>query len=424
MKILMLVGNEKEVGTYYRAFGWAKFLVEAGHVVTIACDGRKRFYTHSYNEAGIKILETPSFMDGRLLGTRLSGMGGWGFLSIRARHAELLGGHYDVVHSFEHYPSVVLPVYAAGYKKGTVVVSDWCDHFGEGGFRDTYDLYRMRAVYRQLGKLPRKLLDYLEKDVRRRAAAVTVISRYLFDRAVQIGVDPRKITIIRGSVDTDKVRPINKLEGRDKVGINREQHIVTFLGTGQFDVDFALSAFVTVSQQMPEARFLLLGKKTESLDRVINKFALSGKVIVTGWCAQHDLIHYLSSTDVFVLPLRDNAVNRARWPNKIGEYMAMGRPTVCSQVGDVADLVGREHIGLAVENDPLEFGTAILTLLKDGRLADDMGKRARRVAERQFDVAVQGSQIERVYRRLVSEQLASPVRQHKEQSVVSEHSST
>lgn len=97
---------------------------------------------------------------------------------------------------------------------------------------------------------------------------------------------------------------------------------------------------------------------------------------------------------------------------------------MCSQVGDVAELVGREHIGLAVENDPLEFGTAILTLLKDNRLADDMGKRARRVAERQFDVAVQGSHIERVYRRLVSEQLASSVRQHKEQSVVSEHSST
>jgi glycosyltransferase involved in cell wall biosynthesis len=421
MKILMLVGNEKEVGTYYRAFGWAKFLVEAGHVVTIACDGRERFHTHSYNEAGIKILETPSFMDGRLLGTRLCGMGGWGLLSVRARHAELLGGKYDVVHSFEHYPSVVLPVYTAGYKKRPVVLSDSCDHFGEGGFRDTYDLYRMRAVYRQLGKLPRKLLDYLEAEVKRRAAAVTVISRYLFDRAVRLGVDPKKITIIRGSVDTERIKSINKLEGREKVGISKKQRIVTFLGTGQFDADFALSAFVTVSQQMPDARFLLLGTKTESLGRVINKLSLSGRVIVTGWRPQQELIHFLSSTDVFVLPMRDNPVNQARWPNKIGEYMATGRPTVCSQVGDVAELVGREHIGLAVKNDPVGFGTAILELLKDDRLADDMGRRARRVAERQFDVAVQGSQIERVYRQLVSGRIASCVRQHKEEQVVSEH---
>jgi glycosyltransferase involved in cell wall biosynthesis len=419
MKILMLVGNEKELGTYYRALGWATFLVGAGHVVTIACDGRKRFETHSYREDGIKILETPSFMDGRLLGMRITGIGGWGFLSIRSRRAELLGGNYDIVHSFEHYPSVVLPVYAAGYKK--VFLSDWCDHFGEGGFRDTYDLYRMRALYRRLGKLPRKLVDYLEKDVRRRASAVTVISRYLLDRAVQFGIDPGKITIIRGSVDTAKVKPIDKCEARDKVGIGRDQHIVTFLGTGQFDVDVALSAFGVVSHQMPDARFLLVGKKTEPLDRIVNKLSLSGKVISTGWCPQNDLINYLSSTDVFVLPMRDNAVNQARWPNKIGEYMAMARPTVCSRVGDVAELVDRERIGLVAENDPVQFGTTILALLKDSPLADEMGKRARRVAERQFDVAVQGSQIEQVYRCLVSEQAASSTREHKKQAVLSWH---
>jgi glycosyltransferase involved in cell wall biosynthesis len=419
MKILMLVGNEKEVGTYYRAFGWAKFLAEAGHVVTIICDGRKRFDARSYYEAGIKIIETPSFMDGRVVGTRLSGMGGWGFLSIRARCAELLSGKYDIVHLFEHYPSVVLPVYAAGYERGTVILSDSCDHFGAGGFRDTYDLYRMRALYRHLGTLPRRLLDYVEKDIRRRAAAVTVISGYLCDRAIRSGVDPTKITIIRGSVDTKRIKPINNLEARDKVGINRKQQIVTFLGAGQFDVDLALSAFVTVSQQMPDARFLLLGKKTDSLDGIISKLSLSGKVIVAGWCSQRELIYFLSSTDVFVLPMKDNPVNQARWPNKIGEYMAMGRPTVCSQVGDVAELVGREHIGLAVENDAVGFGTAVLELLKDGRLADDMGKRARRVAERQFDVAVQGSQIELLYRYLVSKRVVSSVRQHKQQSVVS-----
>lgn len=422
MKILMLVGTEKEFGTYHRAFGWAKFLIDAGHVVTIACDGNKRFETHSSYEAGIKILETPSFMDGRLLGTRLSGMGGWGFLSIRARRAEVLRGNYDVVHSFEHYPSVVLPVYTtAGHKKVPVLLSDWCDHYGAGGFRDSYDLYRMRILYRRLGKFPRTLLDFLERDIRRRAAAVTVISSYLFDRVVQIGIDPKKITIIRGSVDTEKVKPIDKLKARDKVGIGRDQHIVTFLGTGQFDVDLALRAFVAVLREMPDARFLVVGKNTEPLDQTVKDLSLSNKVILTGWRPQDDLINYLSSTDVFVLPMRENLVNQARWPNKIGEYMAIGRPTVCSRVGDVAELVEQERIGLISENDPVQFGKTIFTLLKDEQLANEMGRRARRVAERQFDIAVQGSQVEQLYQRLVLERAASSIWQHKEQSVLNEH---
>ena len=402
MNILMLLGNEKEIGTYHRAFGWAKFLVSKGHVVTIACNGHNKFKTRKYYEDRIKILETPCFMDGRLLGTRLTGMGGWGILSICARRAELFEGNYDVVHTFEHYPSVALPVYMGGHSRMPVFLSDWCDHYGEGGFRDSYDSYRMRAVYRRLRQIPMKLLDYLEKDIRHRATAVTVISNFLFDRAVEFGIDRRKITIIRGSVDTDRLKPIEKLEARRKVGIAADQRIVTFLGTGQFDVDLALSAFVNVLHQCPDARFIVVGKRTEPLDLVIKALLLSDKVKLTGWCAQRDMINYLSSTDVFVLPMRDNAVNQARWPNKINEYMAMARPTVCSPVGDVAELIRRERIGLVPENDPAHFAAAILTLLNDRQLSNDMGKRARRVAERHFDIAVQGSQIEGLYNRCLS----------------------
>jgi glycosyltransferase involved in cell wall biosynthesis len=279
----------------------------------------------------------------------------------------------------------------------------------------------MRALYQKLGKLPKKLLDFLEKDVRRRAAGITVISKFLFHRAVDIGIDTNKIAIIRGSVDTEMFKPIDKLEARSKVGIDRDQRIVTFLGTGQFDVDFALRAFTTVLRRCPDARFFVLGKKTEPLDRTIEGLSLSDKVILTGWCPHDEVINYLSATDVFVLPMRDNAVNQARWPNKINEYMAMARPTVCSPVGDVAELVKWERIGLVPENDPVHFGTAILTLLKDEQLANDIGRRARKVAECQFDIAVQGSQVERLYQRLVLEDAAPSMQQHKEEFPLKEH---
>ena len=412
MKTLMLTGNEKEIGTYHRAFNWATHLVHLGHHVTIACDGHKRLRIHSYYEGGIKIIETPSFMDGRLLGVRIAGIGGWGLLSIWARRAELLREKYDVVHSFEHYPSVVLPVYTAGENKAPVFLSDWCDHYGEGGFRDTYDSFKLRAVYRTLGKVPRIVVDYLERDVRRRAAAITVTSKYLFERAVNIGIDPTQISIVRGSVDTDKFRPIDKLTARDKLGISRNQPIVSFLGTGQFDVDCALSAFVTVVREIPAARFLVLGKKAAPLKQIVNDLSLSGSVIFTGWCPHEVLVNYLAATDVCVIPLRDNPTNQARWPGKIGEYMAMGLPTVCSRVGDVAELVEREKIGLVADNDPVQFGTAILSLLKNVPLATEMGTRARKVAERHFDVSVQGLQIERLYQVLLSKHTTSSIEQH------------
>jgi glycosyltransferase involved in cell wall biosynthesis len=411
MKILMLTGNEKEIGTYHRALNWATHLVHVGHHVTIACDGHQKLRTHSYYAGGIKIIETPSFMDGRWIGVRLAGMAGWGLLSIRARRAELLREKYDVVHSFEHYPSVVLPVYTAGQNKAPVFLSDWCDHYGEGGFRDTYSSFRLQAVYRPLGKVPRIVVDHLERDVRRRAAAITVASKYLFERTVNIGIDPTLISIVPGSVDTAKFRPLDKLTARDKLGLSRNRPIVSFLGTGQFDVDYALSAFVTVMREMPAARFLVLGKKVASLMQIANDLPLSGSVIFTGWCPHELLVNYLAATDVCVIPLRDNPTNQARWPGKIGEYMAMGLPTVCSRVSDVAELVEREKIGVVADNGPVQFGAAILALLKNGPLATEMGARARKVAERHFDVSVQGLQIERLYQVLLSKHATSSIDQ-------------
>src|SRR4029078_7174539 len=122
--------------------------------------------------------------------------------------------------------------------------------------------------------------------------AVTVISTYLFDRAVKIGIDPKKIRLIPGSGGTEKAKPTDKLEARGKVGIGKDQHIVTFLGTGQFDVDLALHAFVTVLRERPDARLLVVGKKTDSLDRMLRDRSLSNEVILTGWLPQHELLNY------------------------------------------------------------------------------------------------------------------------------------
>ena len=94
------------------------------------------------------------------------------------------------------------------------------------------------------------------------------------------------------------------------------------------------------------ARLLVVGKKTDAMKRMLKDLSLSSKVISTGWCAKHELMNYLSCTDIFVLPMRDNAVNHARWPNTIGEYVAMAKPTACSRVIDGAELVEVERIEL------------------------------------------------------------------------------
>jgi glycosyltransferase involved in cell wall biosynthesis len=100
---------------------------------------------------------------------------------------------------------------------------------------------------------------------------------------------------------------------------------------------------------------------------------------------------------VFALPLRENLFNKTRWPNKIGEYMACGRPTVVSDVGEVAEVVKNNGIGLVAEPGVEGFAQKIRILFTDDKLAEDMGARAREMACKKYSWAQLGAELERIY---------------------------
>ncbi|NKB15907.1 MAG: glycosyltransferase family 4 protein, partial [Sphingomonadales bacterium] len=54
-----------------------------------------------------------------------------------------------------------------------------------------------------------------------------------------------------------------------------------------------------------------------------------------------ELPSVLPAADLFLLPYPNKIVNVGRWPNKIGDYMAVGRPTVANPVGELNELFQR-----------------------------------------------------------------------------------
>jgi len=394
-------------GTFYRSYNWAKYLVSAGHSVTILCvSNMYKLKPRIHNEVGIKIIETPTLLNGNKFLLRLSGTWGWGILDIFYRLKELIFGNYDIIHTFEHFPNVSLPIYLAPQKKVPILISDWCDHYGKGGFREyEYSPYKLYSIYKRVGSPLRWLMDYLEKDIRRRANSVTVISKYLYNRAVNMGLNHQKIFLIPGSVDVKNFKLIPKHLAKKRININSETNIISFLGSAQFDVDFAINAFSLLLKKRPNSHFLIIGTKNSVIENKAKKLNIVEKITQTGWCSNDLLSNYLSASDVFLLPMRKNDVNEARWPNKIGEYMASGRPTICTKVGDVADLILKEQIGLVSEVDFYDFSEKILKILSDEKLAFNMGRRARKVAENFYSLEIQGEILLNIYKSLLPKQI-------------------
>lgn len=409
LNILMILFTRRQEGTYYRAFPWAEYLVSKGHQVTVLCtSGEHLFRSMVSVENGVRIIETSALFSGRFVMTRLCGLYGWGPLDIFARWREIRRGNYDIVHTFEHQLHVSLPVYLAGRKNVPVLVADWCDHYGKGGFRETeYSPYRLAPLYKVLGFPFRLLMDHLEGALRRRADAVTVISTFLFQRALQKGVSAEKIHLIPGSADIKNIQVQSGVDARRRIKLVESSQYALFFGAGQFDVGFSLEAFARVQKEIPDCRFIIVGKEDDVVRRKAVELNVQDKVIQTGWVDDAALSDWLACADICLLPMKDNPPNHARWPNKIGFYMAAGRPVVTTGVNDVGQLVETGDIGVVADVDVQDFSEKMLYLFNHRQLAEEMGRRARQIAETEFALPIHGAQLEQLYSDLTEDHHAA-----------------
>ena len=98
-----------------------------------------------------------------------------------------------------------------------------------------------------------------------------------------------------------------------------------------------------------------------------------------------------------LLPLKDTISNRGRWPSKVNDYLAAGRPIVASAVGDIQELFSQHRIGIAIKDTPEAFSDVINELLSDAFRLDEFGKNARHVAETKFAWPILAQQLETHY---------------------------
>jgi len=141
-----------------------------------------------------------------------------------------------------------------------------------------------------------------------------------------------------------------------------------------------LRAFSLLIERAPHARLLLVGRGThieETVIRPIRELGIEGKAILAGY-RKEDYVDTLASLDIFVLisPGSDGTARALR------EAMAMGKPAVITQRGMLPELA--EGCALVVREDPEEMSRALLTLIEDRALREEMGRRAYRRSRERF----------------------------------------
>lgn len=359
MKILLLSHQPLDSGgDMARARALGRELARAGNQVVVYGDAPRRATAGE----GIELLHDPRYRPARMRSRGLH-PAAW----VRRRRV-LSQRSFDIVHSFGVRPAVVLPSIWL-QRAGVTWLADWSDYWGWPGIASQRSLSARLTI---------GVLDtLLERFSRRRADGLTVASRYLDRLAEEYGVPPARRHYLGGGADVRAIQAMDRNAARQELGVLQDVPIVVFSGDSEFDLKIVGETFSELRRLLPEVQLHLLGSQRSQGAEL----AVSEGVVAWGFLPLEKMAEVIACADVALLPLPDHPFNLARFPNRLGDYLAAGRPVVTNPTGDAGRLVAEERVGLVVPGQPGAMAQALSHLLAHPGKARELGLRARQVAE-------------------------------------------
>jgi glycosyltransferase involved in cell wall biosynthesis len=381
VRVVMFVHNTVARGTFDRAHSLGRNLVKNGHEVTLFAGASHRARARRCLIDGVEVIEGFDPLPAR---ARESGLSPFDLLN---RIYRVRRNRCDLIHCFDHRPTVFLPALLLARRHGTPCIFDWADLWGFEG------------IAAERGRLARVLLgtaDHLLEDrVRRRANSLTVINGALQQRAQERFAAP--IHLLPVGASSDLIKPLPKKEMRRRFNLPEDAPIAVHTGLAPYDIPYLAHAFVEVARRRPGALLVMAGRRFPTLESIIGRAGCSNQLVRLGMLDRTRLSQIMACADVLLLPYTNSSVNVYRYPNKLGDYLCAGRPIVTNRTGDLGRLVTQERVGLATDDTAQSFAGAIQQLFDDPILAQEMGDRGRALAESKLDWRFLAAGLERFY---------------------------
>jgi glycosyltransferase involved in cell wall biosynthesis len=158
----------------------------------------------------------------------------------------------------------------------------------------------------------------------------------------------------------------------------------------------------------------IIGLSTDPLVRGLNRFydgqsyserlrehskgKLLGNLVFLGFLTREEMIQRLRQADLFVQP----SIASEMFGMAVTDAMAAGLPVVATRICGLPEVVAHEASGLLVPPDnPEVLAEAIIRLLNDSQLSEEMGRAGRSRVERMFSWEVVVESLSALYNGLI-----------------------
>jgi glycosyltransferase involved in cell wall biosynthesis len=240
-----------------------------------------------------------------------------------------------------------------------------------------------------------------------RARWITACSDDLRSRALALGGDSSRATVVPYGVDSDRFKPDaeNRRRGRQMLGIADNVPLAVAVGrlVKKKGFEYLIDAAAILKSRHSSLRFLIAGEGDLDgpLRTRVEAARLGEEIRFLGNVPHQAVPLLLAAADVAVAPsIRDDAGNVDGLPNTVMEMMASGTPLVATSAGGIGNVATDRRTALLVpERDPGALAGAIDELLKHRALSSAIGQQARELVRRSHSWQRVAEDFEAVYER-------------------------
>jgi len=199
-----------------------------------------------------------------------------------------------------------------------------------------------------------------------------VLSNSSKETLKKYGINEKKIKIVHLPLDI-KVKKPGKTEKNSILYVAWLQH--------RKGLHILVKAMLLILKKIPDAKLYVIGsegpekKYKQQIMDFIDKNNLNNKILLLGKKSSEEVKSFLEKTPVIAVP--------EQWENMspliVMEAMAFAKPIVASRIGGIPEFIVNNKTGLlAKHNLSKDFAEKIITILKNRKKAEILGKNAQK----------------------------------------------
>jgi len=234
----------------------------------------------------------------------------------------------------------------------------------------------------------------------RAASQVVCISEVLKGYLTGYGVPATKLHVIPNGVDHRTFQPQPADAALQASWHLHGRVVIGFVGTFNFFAD--AEAFADIVQAVctchRQVVFLFVGQGApgEQIRQAGERRGLSGHLVFTGAVPHDQVPRYLSLMDIVISPYRGDYLFYGS-SMKLLEYMAAGKATIATALGQIKELITDGYNGMLFEwGDEATLQRKLLTLIENEDLRRQLATNARRTIENGWTWDTQVSRLGKV----------------------------